>query len=131
MERFTVKEIDSSRNCELFQLGTGRIGLMASTVILTTTGTGRLSSDGKVLTVSDINSAPPFFGADQLRSDYIQLSRSSSTGTFGTGEETGALGGSANPVLQPNSESTKFFTWFAFVSAVHIWIPGGNWLAII
>jgi hypothetical protein len=70
----------------------------ANTVILTTTGTGCLSSDGKVLTVSVINSDPPFFGADQLRSDYITLSRSSSSGSFGTGEDTGAFGGSAKPV---------------------------------
>ncbi len=70
----------------------------ASTVILTTTGTGCLSSDGKVLTVSAINSDPPFFGADELRSDYIQLSRQESTQSFSSGEDTGAFGGSAKPV---------------------------------
>ena len=45
----------------------------ASTVILTTTGTGCLSSDGKALTVSVSSADPAFLGAGQLGSDYIQL----------------------------------------------------------
>lgn len=47
----------------------------ASSVILTTTGTGCLSSDGKALTVSVSNADPSFFGAGQLRADYIRLTR--------------------------------------------------------
>jgi hypothetical protein len=70
----------------------------ASSVVLTTTGTGCLSSDGKVLTVSAINSDPPFFGADELRSDYIQLKRSSTSQPIGSGEDTGAFGGIAKPI---------------------------------
>jgi hypothetical protein len=70
----------------------------ASTVILTSTGTGCLSSSGKVLTVSIINSDPPFFGSDSLRSDYITLSRSGTSGSFTSGEDSGVFGGSAESV---------------------------------
>lgn len=65
----------------------------ASTVVLTTTGTGCLSSSGKVLTVSVINSDPSFFGSDALHSDYITLSRSGTTGSFGSGSDFGVFGG--------------------------------------
>ncbi len=70
----------------------------ASTVILTSTGTGCLSSGGTVLTVSVINSDPSFFGSDSLHSDYIRLSRSGSTGSFTSGQDLGVFGGSADPV---------------------------------
>jgi hypothetical protein len=69
----------------------------ASTVVLTSTGTGCLSSSGKVLTVLVINSDPSFFGADSLHSDYITLSRSGTTGSFGSGEDFGVFGGNAEP----------------------------------
>ncbi len=70
----------------------------ASTVILTTTGTQCLSSDGKVLTISVINADPSFFGAGQDKGDYIQLSRPATNDKFGRGEDSGAFGGSAVPV---------------------------------
>lgn len=69
----------------------------ASTVILTTTGTGCLSSDGKVLTVSVMNADPPFFGAAQVRADYIRLSRPATNQQF-NGQDFGTFGGRAAPV---------------------------------
>ncbi|MFZ0517486.1 MAG: hypothetical protein WBG23_03800 [Acidobacteriaceae bacterium] len=75
----------------------------ASTVVLTTTGTGCLSSSGKVLTVSVINSDPSFFGSDALHSDYITLSRSGTTGSFGSGSDFGVFGGNAEPVTCSSS----------------------------
>jgi hypothetical protein len=70
----------------------------ASSVILTTTGTGCLSSDGKVLAVSVLNADPSFFGTGQTRADYIRLSRSSTSVGFGTGEDSGYFTGSAKVV---------------------------------
>ena len=69
----------------------------ASTVILTTTGTGCLSSDGKALTVSVMNADPPFFGAGQVRADYIRMTRPTTSGKF-SGQDSGFFGGSAVPV---------------------------------
>jgi hypothetical protein len=70
----------------------------ASSVISTTSGTGCLSSDGKVLTVSVLNADPSFFGSGQTRADYIRLTRSSTSVGFGTGQDTGYFSGSANVV---------------------------------
>jgi hypothetical protein len=69
----------------------------ASTVILTTNGTGCLSSDGKVLELSVMNADPAFLGAGFLKADYIRLSRPSTTGKF-SGQDSGFFGGSAVPV---------------------------------
>jgi hypothetical protein len=66
-----------------------------SSVILTATGTGCLSSDGKALTVS-VSSADPAFLGLQPGTDYIQLSRGDSKEAF-SGEDTGAFAGSAEP----------------------------------
>ena len=68
-----------------------------STVVLTTSGTGCLSSDGKALTISVSSADPSYLGEGQLGSDYIKLSRSGSSGSFTSGEDTGAFGGSAIP----------------------------------
>jgi hypothetical protein len=70
----------------------------ASSVVLTSTGTVCLSSSSKVLTVSVINSDPSYFGSDALHSDYITLSRSGTTGSFGSGSDYGVFGGNAKPV---------------------------------
>jgi len=71
----------------------------ASTVILTTTGTGCLSSDGKVLTVSVSSADPAYFGPGQIHSDYIQLCPAGVNGCpIGGGRDTGEFGGSAEPV---------------------------------
>jgi hypothetical protein len=66
----------------------------ASTVILTTAGTGCLSSDGKALTVSVSNADPAFFANPQA--DYIHLTRENSKEKF-SGEDQGYFGGSAEP----------------------------------
>jgi hypothetical protein len=70
----------------------------ASTVILTTSGTGCLSTDGKVLTVSVSSADPDFLGAGNIGSDYIRLARKANTGSFTSGTDNGQFGGSANPV---------------------------------
>jgi hypothetical protein len=69
----------------------------ASTVILTTSGAACLSSTGKTLTVSVASGDPAFFGSN-LASDYIQLTRASSTGSFSTGTDQGQFAGSADQV---------------------------------
>jgi hypothetical protein len=69
----------------------------AASVILTTTGTGCLSSDGKALTVSVFSADPSFMSAGTPAWDYIQLSRGDSKEPF-KGEDFGAFGGSAEPV---------------------------------
>jgi hypothetical protein len=89
----------------------------ASTVVLTTSGTGCLSSDGKVLTVSVSSADPSFLGAGNLGSDYIRLSRSGSKGSFTSGTDNGEFGGSAEPVTCTSSlETTKKSTGARFVS---------------
>jgi len=65
----------------------------ASSVILTTTGTGCLSSDGNALTVS-VSSADPSYGPAV---DYMQLNRGDATQPF-TGADIGTFAGSAEPV---------------------------------
>ena len=69
----------------------------ASTVILTTSGTACVSSNGLVLTVS-VSSADPMFlggGSHASVTDYIRLSRTSTTTSFSSGTDVGELGGSA------------------------------------
>lgn len=68
----------------------------ANTVILTTNGTGCLSSDGKALTVSVFSADPSFVGTQPV-ADYIQLSRAETSKPF-TGQDTGNFGGTAGPV---------------------------------
>ena len=70
----------------------------ASTVILTTNGAACLSSTGKTLTVSVSSADPDFVGAGSQVSDYIQLTRTSSTGTFTGGTDQGEFAGSADQV---------------------------------
>jgi hypothetical protein len=60
-------------------------------VLLTTTGTGCLSSDGKVLTVSVSSADPAWLGTAPPVSDYIQLSRGDSQEPF-KGYDNGAFG---------------------------------------
>ncbi len=67
----------------------------ASSVILTTTGTGCVSSDGTVLTVSVISADPSFFGTGNVDADYIRLTRKGSSGSFPSGEDSGTFGGAA------------------------------------
>ena len=67
----------------------------ASTVILTTSGAACLSSTGKTLTVSASSLDPAFLGTNPA-SDYIQLTRASSTGSFTGGTDQGQFAGSAD-----------------------------------
>jgi len=69
----------------------------ASTVILTTSGAACLSTTGKTLTVS-VSSADPAFLGTNPASDYIQLTRASSTGSFTGGTDQGEFAGSADQV---------------------------------
>ena len=66
----------------------------ASTVILNSSGAACLSSTGKTLTVSVASADPEFFGTTP-QSDYIQLTRASSSGMFTGGTDQGAFSGSA------------------------------------
>jgi len=69
----------------------------ASTVILNTSGAACLSTSGKTLTVSVSSIDPAFFGTSPV-SDYIQLTRASSTGTFTGGTDQGQFSGSADQI---------------------------------
>lgn len=69
----------------------------ASTVILNTSGAACLSSTGKTLTVSVSSADPDFLGTNPA-SDYIQLTRSSSTGAFTGGTDQGEFAGSADQI---------------------------------
>jgi hypothetical protein len=75
----------------------------ASSVILTTSGGACLSGTGKTLTVSVSSADPAFFGAGSAPSDYIQLTRASSTGTFTGGTDQGQFAGSADQVTCTSS----------------------------
>jgi hypothetical protein len=71
----------------------------ASSVVLMTSGTGCLSSDGKVLTVSVSSADPDYFGAGALHSDYIQLCPAGNSGCpIGSGRDSGEFAGPAAPV---------------------------------
>lgn len=67
----------------------------ASTVILNTSGAACLSSTGKTLTVSVSSLDPAFLGTNPA-SDYIQLTRASSTGSFTGGTDQGQFAGNAD-----------------------------------
>jgi len=69
----------------------------ASTVILTTSGAACRSSTGKTLTVRVSSVDLDFLGTNQA-SDYIQLTRASSTGSFSGGTDQGQFAGSADQV---------------------------------
>ena len=75
----------------------------ASTVILATSGSACLSSTGKTLTVSVSSADPDYLGAGAQASDYIQLTRASSTGTFTGGSDQGEFAGSADQVTCTSS----------------------------
>jgi len=67
----------------------------ASTVILNTNGAACLSGTAKTLTLSVSSADPDFVGAGVAVSDYIQLTRTSSTATFTSGSDQGEFAGSA------------------------------------
>jgi hypothetical protein len=68
----------------------------ASTVVVFSSGTGCISSDGKVLTVSVSSTDPSYFGSTP-GSDQIQLCPAGVTGCQISGEDFGSFGGPAKP----------------------------------
>jgi len=75
----------------------------ASTVILMTNGAACLSTTGETLTVTVSSADPDFLGASTTALDYIQLTRTSSTGPFSGGTDLGEFAGSADPVTCTSS----------------------------
>jgi hypothetical protein len=73
----------------------------ADTVILNSSGAACLSTTGKTLTVS-VSSADPSFITPPA-SDYIQLTRTSSTGSFSGGTDQGEFAGSADQITCTSS----------------------------
>ena len=69
----------------------------ASTVILTTSGAACLSTTGKTLTLNVSSADPDFLGTNPA-SDYIQLTRASSSGTFTSGTDRGEFAGGADQI---------------------------------
>jgi hypothetical protein len=70
-----------------------------SSVILNTSGSGCLSSDGTVLTLSVSSADPSFFGAGQAVFDYIRLCPVGVKNcVIGGGVDFGAFAGAAVPV---------------------------------
>jgi len=75
-----------------------------SSVILNTSGSGCLSSDGTVLTVSVSSADPSFLGTGQLQSDYILLCPAGvNPCPIGSGRDVGVMGGAAKAVTCPTS----------------------------
>jgi hypothetical protein len=70
----------------------------ASTVIAIATGTGCLSGDGKVLTVTIFSTDPAFFGTDKFGSDQVRLCPAGVANCpIGGGTDAGTFSGSAAP----------------------------------
>jgi hypothetical protein len=67
----------------------------ASSVIATATGTGCISSNGKVLTLSIFDADPQNFGAGVAPSDYIQLCPKGVTNCTISGSDEGNFNGKA------------------------------------
>jgi hypothetical protein len=67
----------------------------ATSVIATATGTGCLSSNGKVLTLSVSDADPASFGANTTVPDYIRLCPKGVTGCPISGEDQGNFNGGA------------------------------------
>jgi hypothetical protein len=68
----------------------------ASTTILITSGTGCLSTSGKILTVSVTSADPTFIGSGQIVSDYIQLCLGAGC-PIGESNDAGEFSGTAAP----------------------------------
>jgi hypothetical protein len=70
----------------------------ASTVVLTSTGTGCLSSDGKVLTFSIYSSDPAYLSSSTIGEDYIQFCPPGTKSCpVGAGSDQGTFAGTAAP----------------------------------
>jgi hypothetical protein len=70
-----------------------------SSAILSTSGSGCLSSDGKVLTFSFSSSDPSFYGSGVVVNDWIRMCPAGTKScTIGGGVDSGNFTGSAAPV---------------------------------
>lgn len=70
----------------------------ASSVIAHSTGSGCLSSDGIVLTLSILSTDPSFLGSGETASDHIRICPGGSAGCptgVGVGTDVGTFGGNA------------------------------------
>ncbi len=74
----------------------------ADTVVLNTNGAACLSTDSKVLTLSATSADPSFLGTTPAF-DYIQLSRTGTSGTFTTGSDQGPFSGPADQITCTSS----------------------------
>ncbi|MBS0416140.1 MAG: hypothetical protein JSR66_00395 [Proteobacteria bacterium] len=75
-----------------------------SSVILTTTGTGCLSSDGKVLNFSLSSADPSFYGSGVVVNDWIRMCPAGTKScVVGGGTDHGNFGGAAAPVACTSS----------------------------
>lgn len=74
----------------------------ADTVILNTNGAACLSTDSKVLTLSATSADPAFLGTTPAF-DYIQLTRTGTSGSFTTGSDQGPFSGSADQITCTSS----------------------------
>jgi len=70
-----------------------------STVVANSTGSGCLSSNGKVFTLTVISTDPSWFGSGQIGSDHIRLCPGGTSGCpIGSGTDVGSFGpGAAVP----------------------------------
>jgi len=76
----------------------------ATTVILSTTGAGCLSSDGKVLTFNLLSVNPNWLGVGQTQVDYIELCSGGATScAIGSPRDVGNMGGPAKAVTCTSS----------------------------
>jgi hypothetical protein len=68
----------------------------ASSVIANSTGSGCVSNDGKVLTLTILSTDPPFLGAGVIAVDHIRLCPGGASGCpLGGGKDSGTFGGPA------------------------------------
>ena len=75
-----------------------------SSVILSTTGSGCLSSDGKVLTLAVSSQDPSFYGSGVPQQDYMRMCPAGTKSCpIGGGVDTGNFSGTAAPVTCTSS----------------------------
>src|SRR5262245_50030206 len=68
----------------------------ASSVIANSTGSGCVSNDGKVLTLTILSTDPPFLGSGVIAIDHIRLCPGGASGCpIGGGQDQGTFGGPA------------------------------------
>jgi hypothetical protein len=70
----------------------------ATTVVLMTSGVACLSTDQKKLTMSVSSADPDYLGAGNTAGDFVQLTRTGTTGSFSTGSDVGEFAGNADQI---------------------------------